>query len=44
LWKSSLRVGEEEEEEVVWMTMMMMTTMPAGKRTRDSQEIEEEKE
>jgi hypothetical protein len=37
-------VGEEEEEEVVRMTMMMMTTMPAGKRTRDSQKIEEENE
>jgi len=35
---------EEEEEEVVRMTMMMMTTMPAGKRTRDLLEIEEEKE
>jgi hypothetical protein len=32
LWKSSLRVGEEEEAE------------EAGKRSRDSQEIEEEKE
>ncbi len=40
-------MGEEEEEEaeeVVRMTMTMMTTMPAGKRTRDSQEIEEEKQ
>jgi hypothetical protein len=39
-------VGKEEEEEAeeVVRMMMMTTKMPAGKRSRDSQEIEEEKE